>query len=44
MNRIILTCAIAGNFTARIRNPNLPITPGEIADSATARGVLGLRQ
>lgn len=31
MNSVFLTCAITGNFTTRAQNPNLPITPDEIA-------------
>ncbi|MCI5074898.1 3-keto-5-aminohexanoate cleavage protein [Oricola sp.] len=31
MNSVFLTCAITGNFTTRAQNPNLPITPEEIA-------------
>ena len=31
MSSVFLTCAITGNFTTRAQNPNLPITPEEIA-------------
>jgi len=31
MNPVMLTCAVTGNFTTRAQNPNLPITPKEIA-------------
>lgn len=34
MSPVILTCALLGNFTTRTHNPNLPITPAEIADQA----------
>lgn len=34
MSSVILTCALLGNFTTRAQNPNLPITPAEIADQA----------
>lgn len=34
MRPVYLTCAIVGNFTTRAQNPNLPITPKEIADDA----------
>ena len=30
----ILTCAVTGNLTTREQNPNLPVTPAEIAQSA----------
>jgi uncharacterized protein (DUF849 family) len=36
MSSVILTCALVGNFTTRAHNPNLPITPAEIADDALA--------
>ena len=32
--KTILTCAIVGSFTTRDHNPNVPITPEEIANSA----------
>ncbi|MBA83140.1 3-keto-5-aminohexanoate cleavage protein [Thalassobius sp. S69A] len=34
MSSVILTCALLGNFTTRTHNPNLPITPAEIAQQA----------
>ena len=36
MPSVFLTCALVGNFTTRAHNPNLPITPKEIADDALA--------
>lgn len=36
MSSVILTCALVGNFTTRAHNPNLPITPAEIAADALA--------
>ncbi|MBU6445686.1 MAG: 3-keto-5-aminohexanoate cleavage protein [Alphaproteobacteria bacterium] len=35
-SRVVITCAITGNFTTRDQNPALPITPEEIAESALA--------
>ncbi|MCA0869964.1 3-keto-5-aminohexanoate cleavage protein [Seohaeicola saemankumensis] len=34
MSSVFLTCALVGNFTTRAHNPNLPITPKEIAEDA----------
>jgi uncharacterized protein (DUF849 family) len=34
--KIVITCAITGNFTTREQNPALPITPEEVADAALA--------
>ncbi len=34
MTKIFLTCAVTGNHTSRDQNPNLPVTPNEIADSS----------
>lgn len=34
MSNVFLTCALLGNFTTREHNPNLPITPAEIAEQA----------
>jgi len=34
MRSVYLTCALVGNFTTRAHNPNLPITPKEIAEDA----------
>ena len=31
MKPTILSCAVTGNFTTREHNPNLPVTPEEIA-------------
>lgn len=35
-NPIMLTCSVTGNLTTREQNPNLPVTPDEIAASALA--------
>jgi uncharacterized protein (DUF849 family) len=34
--KVVITCAVTGNFTTREQNPALPITPEEIADAALA--------
>ena len=34
MTKLVITCAVTGAETTREQNPNLPVTPGEIADSA----------
>lgn len=34
MPSVFLTCALVGNFTTRAHNPNLPITPQELANDA----------
>ncbi|MFA5161975.1 MAG: 3-keto-5-aminohexanoate cleavage protein [Elusimicrobiales bacterium] len=34
MEKMIITCAITGAETTRAHNPNLPVTPAEIADAA----------
>ncbi|MBN2051375.1 MAG: 3-keto-5-aminohexanoate cleavage protein [Spirochaetales bacterium] len=34
MNTMVLTCAVTGAETTREQNPNLPVTPREIADAA----------
>jgi 3-keto-5-aminohexanoate cleavage enzyme len=34
MSKIVITCAVTGAETTREQNPNLPITPGEIATAA----------
>lgn len=39
--KVILTCAVTGAHTTRRQNPNLPVTPIEIADSAIAAGEAG---
>jgi len=36
MRKIAITCAVTGAETTRAQNPNLPITPAEIAESARA--------
>jgi uncharacterized protein (DUF849 family) len=35
-SKVVITCAVTGNFTTREQNPALPVTPEEIADSALA--------
>ena len=32
--RTIITCAVTGNLTTPDQTPHLPVTPGEIAESA----------
>jgi 3-dehydrocarnitine:acetyl-CoA trimethylamine transferase len=39
--KVIITCAITGNLTRPEQTPHLPITPGEIADSALAAAQAG---
>jgi uncharacterized protein (DUF849 family) len=34
MEKLIITVALVGNFTTRDKNPNVPMTPEEIAESA----------
>jgi uncharacterized protein (DUF849 family) len=34
MSSVFLTCALVGNFSTRAQNPNLPITPKELAEDA----------
>jgi 3-keto-5-aminohexanoate cleavage enzyme len=34
MNKMVITCAVTGAETTKKDNPNLPVTPEEIADSA----------
>lgn len=41
MNPVFLTCAVLGNFTTREQNPNLPITPAEIARDCLAAAQAG---
>lgn len=36
MPSLFLTCALVGNFTTRAQNPNLPITPKQLAEDALA--------
>jgi uncharacterized protein (DUF849 family) len=40
-DRRILTCAVTGNLTRPDMNPNLPITPEQIANDALAAGEAG---
>ena len=35
-SKVVITCALTGNFTTREQNPAVPITPEEISDSALA--------
>jgi uncharacterized protein (DUF849 family) len=37
----IITCAVTGNHTTRAQNPNLPVTPEEIANSCLEAGEAG---
>ena len=39
--RTIITCAVTGNLTTPDQTPHLPITPGEIAESALAAAEAG---
>lgn len=41
MAAAFLTCAVLGNFTTRAQNPNLPITPAEIARDCLAAAEAG---
>ena len=41
MPSAFLTCAVLGNFTTRAQNPNLPITPKEIAADCIEAAVAG---
>ncbi|MGX1305286.1 uncharacterized protein (DUF849 family) [Amorphus suaedae] len=41
MRPVFLTCAVVGNFTTREQNPNLPITPAEIARDCLAAADAG---
>ena len=36
--KMMITCAVSGAETTREQNPNLPISPAEIADAAEAVG------
>jgi 3-keto-5-aminohexanoate cleavage enzyme len=36
MEKVVITCAVTGAETTRQLNPNLPVTPEQIADSACA--------
>lgn len=40
-NPTILTCAVTGNHTTRAQNPNLPVTPQEIATASIEAGRAG---
>ena len=41
MKPTILSCAVTGSFTTREHNPNLPITPEEIANECFAAAQSG---
>ncbi len=41
MKKTILTCAVTGNLTSPDMNPNLPITPKEIAEEGLAAAEAG---
>jgi len=41
MKPTILTCAVTGNFPTREQNPNLPVTPEEIANECIAAAKAG---
>lgn len=41
MRPTILTCAVTGTFPTREQNPNLPVTPEEIADASIAAATAG---
>ncbi len=41
MSKTILTCAVTGNLTSPEMNPNLPITPKEIAEEGLAAAEAG---
>jgi len=41
MKPTILTCAVTGNFPTRKHNPNLPVTPQEIADACIGAAKAG---
>jgi uncharacterized protein (DUF849 family) len=41
LDTVIITCAITGNFTTREQNSAVPITPGEITDSALGAAEAG---
>lgn len=41
MNKTILTCAVTGNLTSPDMNPNLPVTPKEIAEEGLAAADAG---
>ncbi|WMY11028.1 3-keto-5-aminohexanoate cleavage protein [Paraburkholderia phenoliruptrix] len=37
----VITCAVTGNHTTREQHPNLPVTPGEIADACLEAAEVG---
>src|SRR3974390_848068 len=39
--KTILTCAVTGNLTRPDQNPNLPITPGHIAEACLEAAAAG---
>ena len=41
MKPTILTCAVTGNFPTREQNPNLPVTPEEIANDCIGAAKAG---
>jgi len=41
MDKIVITCAVTGAETTREHNPNLPVTPQEIADAACEARLAG---
>ncbi len=41
MKATILSCAVTGSFTTREHNPNLPVTPEEIAGESIAAAKAG---
>lgn len=41
MDKIVITCAVTGAETTRVQNPNLPVTPEEIAEAAAEAGQAG---
>ena len=40
-NATFITCAVTGNHTTRAQNPNLPVTPAEIAEASVAAAEAG---
>ena len=41
MKPTILTCAVTGTFPTREQNPNLPVTPEQIADACIGAAIAG---
>jgi len=41
MNKMVITCAVTGAETTKEQNPNLPVTPAEIADAAAEARLAG---